>query len=190
MTTNLAPLPVVVPLAAAAVLLAIDVLSIRRWAPAVAFAAAVAETAVAVALLHHTGSVVWFGGWAPRHGVAIGVAFTIDRMGAAGAVLGGGVVTARGRSRRRSTVDDAGGLFYALLMTALAAIAGFCLTGDIFNMFVFFELMAVSAFGLAAYRTRGRGVPARRAQLRDHQQRRARSSSSSASRCSTPGRGR
>jgi len=152
-TTNLAPLPVVVPLAAAAVLLAIDVLSIRRWAPAVAFAAAVAETAVAVALLHHTGSVVWFGGWAPRHGVAIGVAFTIDRIGAAGAVLGGGVVTAAVLATP-STVDDAGGLFYALLMTALAGIAGFCLSGDLFNMFVFFELMAVSAFALAAYRTR------------------------------------
>ena len=54
----------------------------------------------------------------------------------------------------------------------LAAMAGFCLTGDIFNLFVFYELMAVSAFGLAAYRTRERLVAARRAQLRDHEQRR------------------
>ena len=44
-------------------------------------------------------------------------------------------------------------LTHALLLVMLAAMAGFCLTGDIFNLFVFYELIAVTAFGLAAYRT-------------------------------------
>ena len=34
------------------------------------------------------------------------------------------------------------------------AMAGFCLTGDLFNLFVFFELMSVAAYALTAYRSR------------------------------------
>ena len=35
--------------------------------------------------------------------------------------------------------------------------AGFCLTGDIFDLFVWFELMGVSAYALTAYRPEERG---------------------------------
>ena len=31
--------------------------------------------------------------------------------------------------------------------------AGFCLSGDLFNLFVFFELMSVTAYALTAYRS-------------------------------------
>ena len=34
----------------------------------------------------------------------------------------------------------------------LAGMVGFCLSGDLFNMFVFFELMSVAAFALAGYK--------------------------------------
>jgi multicomponent Na+:H+ antiporter subunit D len=51
-------------------------------------------------------------------------------------------------------VDEAAGVSHALLLAPLAAMAGFCLTGDLFNLFVFFELMAVSAFALTVYHTR------------------------------------
>ena len=34
---------------------------------------------------------------------------------------------------------------------------GFCLTGDIFDLFVWFELMGVSAYALTAYRPEERG---------------------------------
>ena len=33
--------------------------------------------------------------------------------------------------------------------------AGFCLTGDLFNLFVFFELMSVAAYALTALPGRG-----------------------------------
>jgi multicomponent Na+:H+ antiporter subunit D len=40
-----------------------------------------------------------------------------------------------------------------LVLVFLAAMCGFALTGDLFNLFVFFELMSVSAFALTAYRS-------------------------------------
>lgn len=148
---NLAPLPVVVPLGAAALLLFVNTVIPRRLGRPLALAAVLAEIALAAVLLHQAGSgriIYWFGGWAPRQGVALGVSFTIDQFGAAGAFLGGIVVAA---ALVVSSAVDA--VFDVLLLTTLAAIAGFCLTGDLFNMFAFFELMAVSAVGLAAYRS-------------------------------------
>ena len=35
---------------------------------------------------------------------------------------------------------------------------GFCLTGDLFNLFVWFELMSVAAYALTAYRLEERGA--------------------------------
>ena len=47
--------------------------------------------------------------------------------------------------------------YHTLMLTFLAGMAGFCLTGDIFDMFVWFELMGVSAYALTAYRPEERG---------------------------------
>ena len=47
--------------------------------------------------------------------------------------------------------------FHALMLTFLAGMVGFCLTGDIFDLFVWFELMGVSAYALTAYRPEERG---------------------------------
>jgi len=152
----IAPLPVAVPLAAAAAVLFLHSVAPRRVVQAVTLAAVFAEIGLAAALVHQTRSatiVYWFGGWTPRSGVALGISFTIDQLGA-GAALLAGVITAAAVITTRWTMQEADGIVHALLLTLLAAMAGFCLTGDLFNLFVFFELMAVSAFGLAAYQTR------------------------------------
>ena len=47
--------------------------------------------------------------------------------------------------------------YHVLMLTFLAGMIGFCLTGDIFDMFVWFELMGVSAYALTAYRPEERG---------------------------------
>jgi multicomponent Na+:H+ antiporter subunit D len=47
--------------------------------------------------------------------------------------------------------------FHAIMLVFLAGMAGFCLTGDIFDLFVWFELMGVSAYALTAYRPEERG---------------------------------
>ena len=48
--------------------------------------------------------------------------------------------------------DAAGPLFGALMLVFLAAMVGFCLTGDLFDLAVFFELMGVAAYALTAYK--------------------------------------
>ena len=48
--------------------------------------------------------------------------------------------------------DSVGHAFPALLLVFMAAMMGFSLSGDLFNMFVFFELMTVAAIALTAHR--------------------------------------
>jgi multicomponent Na+:H+ antiporter subunit D len=151
--STLAPLPVAVPLAVAALLLVLRRLLPRQAATGIALASALTVIGMCLALAHgaHGGTVVhWFGGWTPRQGVAVGVSFVIDPLGA-GAAAFSGLVVAVAVLAVPGSIDEGDGLVHALLMVLLAAMAGFCLTGDLFNLFVFFELMAVTAFGLAAY---------------------------------------
>jgi multicomponent Na+:H+ antiporter subunit D len=154
---SLASLPVVVPLVAAATVLFLNPLGGRRLIRAVTVAAVLAEIALAVALLHqaHASTIVyWFGAWKPRGGIALGISFTIDEIGAGAALLAGVVTMAAVAVLPSTTGRESPGLVHALVLTMLAGMAGFCLTGDLFNMFVFFELMAVTAFVLSAYDTR------------------------------------
>src|SRR5947208_3285178 len=48
--------------------------------------------------------------------------------------------------------EEVGALFHVLVLVFLAAMTGFALSGDLFNMFVWFELMSVAAYALTAYR--------------------------------------
>src|SRR5205823_6442451 len=53
--------------------------------------------------------------------------------------------------------DAADGLFHALMLVFMAAMAGFSLTGDLFNMAVFFELMGAVAYALTAHKNEEQG---------------------------------
>ena len=48
--------------------------------------------------------------------------------------------------------DAVGGLFHGLMLLFMAGMVGFCLTGDLFDLVVFFELMSAVAYALTAYR--------------------------------------
>ena len=50
--------------------------------------------------------------------------------------------------------------YYALLLVAIAGILGIVLTRDIFNMYVFFELLAVSSYVLMTYKRTPRSIVA------------------------------
>src|SRR5919202_476813 len=152
--TVLPALPVALPLLVAATLAATAGLFSRRWvADVLALATAVAVTVLCVLLLvRSTGDTIvyWFGGWEPRDGIALGISFTIDPISAGLAAFAGLLMTAALIVSWRH-FGSVGQVFHALMLVFLAGMVGFALSGDLFNMFVFFELMSVSAIALTGY---------------------------------------
>lgn len=99
----------------------------------------------------------WFGGWRPLpHHVAIGIAFTVDPLGAGMASLAAFLML-MALLYSWHYFEEVGSLFHALMLVFLAAMVGFCLTGDLFNLFVWFELMSVTGFCLSGYKIEERG---------------------------------
>jgi multicomponent Na+:H+ antiporter subunit D len=148
-------LPVALPLLVAALLVGAGPFVRRRVADATAIATAAAATVVTALLLSRSATgplVYWFGGWLPRNGLVVGIDFAIDAAGAALATLAGVLMTSALVFSWRY-FEAVGTLFHALMLVFLAAVLGFCLTGDLFNLFVFFELLSVAAYALAGYRT-------------------------------------
>ena len=153
------PLPAAIPLLAAALVVATDHVLSRRVKDAIALAASAAATgfAVVVMLASQRHEVVhWFGGWKPREGLALGVSFTIDPVGAGFAALAATLMTASLVFSWRY-FDEVGTLFHVLMLVFLAGMCGFALSGDLFNMFVWFELMGAAAYALTGYRVEETG---------------------------------
>jgi multicomponent Na+:H+ antiporter subunit D len=148
-------LAVAFPLLVAAALVGLAPICPRRVADAAAVVTAAIVAALGLALLARCleGPVVyWFGGWTPRDGIVLGVAFTVDPVGAGLATLAGVLATAALTFSWR-TFEAVRTLHHGLMLVFLAGIVGFCLSGDLFNMFVFYELFSVAAYALAGYRT-------------------------------------
>lgn len=151
----LPPLPVVVPLLAALMVAATSKLLPRLVAQAGAIMVAAATTGISVALMLHAFDhriVYWFSGWHPRGGVALGISFTIDALGAATAAFASLLVTAAFVFSFRYFEEAIAHRFTILALLFLGAMDGFALTGDLFNLFVWFELMSISAYALTAYK--------------------------------------
>jgi multicomponent Na+:H+ antiporter subunit D len=151
----LAPLTLAIPLLTAALLAATQSLPQRPLGEAVALGAAIATTVVCaleLAVAVRQGEAVyWFGGWQPRHGVALGISFTIDPFGA-GLACFSGLLTMAALVFAWRHFDVVGHAFPALMLVFMAAIMGFCLSGDLFDMFVFFELMTITGIALTGHR--------------------------------------
>jgi len=154
----LASLAVVLPLMAAAVLAGTTSLRVRRAADVVALSAAATVMGLCVALVVRSSDqaiVAWMGGWHPRHGIAVGIGLVADPL-SAGLAAFAAFLTVAALSVAWHQVDTAGHLFHALVLSFLAGMVGFCLSGDLFTAFVFFELMSVSAYALAGFRVEER----------------------------------
>ncbi len=158
---QLLALAVVVPLLAAASISALNPLlrPRRRTLDAVAILAAVAVVAMLAVIMVHAArgeEVYWFAGFRAHHGIAIGIDFAVDPLNAGLACLAAVLVTAAMAFSWRY-FERVATYYHALMLAFLAGMVGFCLTGDIFDLFVWFELMGVAAYALTAYRPEERG---------------------------------
>jgi multicomponent Na+:H+ antiporter subunit D len=149
----LLPLTVALPLAGAALGVALDhwMPPFVKQFPALVFAVATCVFTVwALVQSVQSEPVHWFGGWQPRHGIAIGIAFVGEPFGAGMAALAAVLVTAS-LAFSWHYMEEAPRLYRVLMLVFLGAMCGFALSGDLFNMFVFFEVMGVTAYALAGY---------------------------------------
>jgi multicomponent Na+:H+ antiporter subunit D len=153
---KLAPvLPIVIPFLMAALLAALTKVISETWSLLLAIASALVTLVASLVLLNASSTqtlVYWFGNWQPRGGLALGISFTVDPIGA-GLAAFTVVLTVAALVFSFRYYDGAGNHLHALLLVFMGAMCGFSLTGDLFNIFVFFELMSAAAFALCAYKT-------------------------------------
>ncbi|QIQ06407.1 complex I subunit 5 family protein [Streptomyces liangshanensis] len=155
---QLLPLIVAAPLLGAALLVATGRRLRRIVAEAVGCAVAAATAGLAVYLLVSSSSrplVEWVGGWTPRDGHSVGIVLVGDQVALGlASVISLLVVAVLAYSWRYfdEPPQQQTGTFPALVLLFQAGMCGFVLTGDLFNAFVFFELMSVVAYALTGYR--------------------------------------
>lgn len=150
---------VAVPLSAAAFLAGFRKL-LPRWLSdllsiVIALFSLMLSAAWTLHALHRT-EVYWFGNWFPRGTMVLGIGFVMDPLGCGLAALTA-FLTVLAFLFSWKHPDDGGGHYHPLMLVFLAAMSGFAVTGDIFNLFVFFELMSTAAFALCGLKT---GEPA------------------------------
>ncbi|WP_428485696.1 complex I subunit 5 family protein [Rhodopila sp.] len=152
----LPPLPVAGPLAIAGLLLAFGRVLPSRVPDVVAVLTALGSAAICVVMAMHAGEhplIYWFGGWTPRTGQALGISFVVDQAGAAFAAFIG-LLFAATLVFAWGYFDEVQAHFHVLMLLFMAGMTGFCLTHDLFNLFVWFEVMSVAAFAVTGYALR------------------------------------
>ena len=148
-------LPVAAPLLCAAVLAAL-----RKWLPRwaidlIAIFAALFNLVLCLWLLRLSvvhNIVYWFGNWFPRGRMVIGIGFLVDPVGASLGTIAA-LLTLLALIYSWGSSDSGRNHFQPLMLVFLSAMSGFSVTADLFNMFVFFELMSTAAFALCGLKT-------------------------------------
>jgi multicomponent Na+:H+ antiporter subunit D len=157
---SIAALAILVPILGAVAMSAVGTRLPQLAAWITTFAAAAATAVLCALLVHRAGRglvVTWFGGWHPRSGgVAFGIDLAVDHLGGGMALLAATLVTATVLYSWRY-LGLSSPHAHALMLLFLAGMVGFCLTGDLFNLFVLFELLSVAAYGLTAYHVEEEG---------------------------------
>ncbi len=144
---TLVALPVLIPLFAGA--LCLLVWGRARAQAAIAVLATLGMLAASLALLARADAgnidVIHFGAW----NAPVGISFVADRLGALMTTLAA-VTGLAAAVFSIGTLDEprARGGHYPLLLTLVGAVAGAFLTGDLFNLYVWFELLLLSSFVL------------------------------------------
>lgn len=139
-------LPIVLPLLGAALCL---MARRSRFVPLLAVLVILAVVACEVMLLGRVSAEgplsMTMGNWLPPFGISL----TADLFGAGFALVSGVVtlVVVLYAEMDRSESDGKDG-FHALVLLLLAGVGGAFLTGDLFNLYVWFEVTLIASFGL------------------------------------------
>ena len=144
---NIVAMPILLPLAAAAICLGLwGKPRAQSVAAAVAQAATLAAAIILFFKVRSEGILVLHAGdW----GAPIGISFVADLLAVVMVLLGAIVGLAVMVYSIAATSDrNAGNGHYPLCLCLLAAVSGSFLAGDIFNLYVWFELMLLSSFVL------------------------------------------
>ena len=154
----LLPLAVAVPLLGAALLAVAGRRLPRLGCDLLATAWALADVVLLAVLCHRSaGSTLttWVGNWRPHRGEGVGIVLVGDPIGVGLALLVALLVLAALVYAWRFFAEPPTGqpgTFPALILLFEAGMCGFALTGDLFNAFVFFELMGAVAYALTGFR--------------------------------------
>jgi len=145
---TLLPLAVAIPLGAG-FLIPLVPGKVKRLADAVAFLAVAALVAGAVLSFGSTGTYA-VGGWKPP----VGISLRLDALSwLLVAVIAGVSLCVVAYSIRYMDGYTGRRKFYALFLLMIAGMMGVVLTGDLFNMYVFLEIAAISSYALVAFGT-------------------------------------
>jgi multicomponent Na+:H+ antiporter subunit D len=156
--TAFAPIAIGAPLLMACVLAALGKVLPRLAIDVLPTATALGVVAVDLVLLlatRHRRVVTWLSGWTPKHGTTVGISLVADPLSAGLALLVAVLMLAALVYSWRY-FDDVGAHFQVLMLVFLAGMTGFALSGDVFDMFVFFELMGAVAYGLTGFKVEDR----------------------------------
>jgi len=157
---HLIAVPVVLPLASGALMLLLDEQRLAlKAAISVTSVFALLAAALLLAMLAEApiGRVYALGDWPAPFGIVL----VADRLAAVMVLL----ATVLGLAAMLFSLarwHRAGPRFHSLVQFMLMGLNGAFLTGDLFNLFVFFELLLTASYGLALY---GSGTPRVRASL-------------------------
>ncbi|MFF4212182.1 complex I subunit 5 family protein [Streptomyces sp. NPDC001796] len=154
---HLLPLLVAVPLLGAGALVACGRRLPRVVAESAGCAVAAGTASLGVWLLLNSSPPLteWVGGWTPVGGESVGIVLVGDGPGLGMAALASALtLAALVYSWRYFEEPPRGhaGSYPALLLLFQGGMCGFSITGDLFNAFVFFELMGAAAYALTGYR--------------------------------------
>ncbi|MFJ7073955.1 complex I subunit 5 family protein [Streptomyces sp. NPDC098781] len=154
---DLLPLLVAVPLLGAALLVTGGRVLPRVLAESLGCAVSAGTAGLAIVLLLNCSPPMaeWAGGWTPVDGRGVGIVLIGDGPGLGMAALAS-LLTLAAQAYSWRYFDEPtrrhAGSFPALMLLLQAGMCGFSLAGDLFNAFVWFELMSVVAYALTGTR--------------------------------------
>jgi multicomponent Na+:H+ antiporter subunit D len=157
----LTPAPIVLPLLVGAFLAGVGGYLPRRLLDGIALLTSAAVLVVSCMLVHasaHGTIVYWLGNWRPAllpqtgKFFPVGICLSIDPIGAGMSAMVG-LLSMAAFAFSWLYFEQVRSLYHTLMLAFVAAMCGLCLTGDLFNLFVWFELMTAAAVGLCGYKS-------------------------------------